>query len=100
MPLQTSPEAPSRKIRIEQRLTALFSPQRLEVIDESAAHAGHAGAVGGESHFRVRMVAAQFAEKTRIARHRMIHDALAPIFADGLHALAIEAAAPGEPARW
>jgi BolA family transcriptional regulator, general stress-responsive regulator len=91
----------SMKRLIETTLTAALQPERLAVIDESAAHAGHAGhREGGESHFRVRVVSAAFAGRSRIERHRAVNTALAPAFAAGVHALAIEAAAPGEPVRW
>jgi len=92
--------APLRTL-IESRLRAGLNPERLEVIDESAAHAGHAGhRAGGESHFRVRIVADTFAGRSRVERHRRIHEVLSEAFAQGVHALAIEAAAPGEPVRW
>jgi len=86
---------------IEQSLKQALSPDRLIILDESAAHAGHAGhREGGESHYRVRIVAAAFAGRNRVDRHRLINEALKPAFAKGVHALAIEAAAPGEPVRW
>lgn len=88
------------KALIEDRLTAAFAPERLEVIDESAAHAGHAGhRPGGESHFRVRIIADGFVGVGRVDRHRRVNQALAEAFARGLHALAIEASAPGEAVR-
>jgi len=86
---------------IETSLRAALQPERLVVLDESAAHAGHAGhREGGESHFRIRVVSASFAGRNRVDRHRMVNDALKPAFARGVHALAIEASAPGEPTRW
>jgi len=94
---------------IEARLTAALAPQRLAVINESHLHAGHhhveAGQDAqfdgaGETHFRVRVVSGMFAGKGRLARHRMVNELLAGELAAGLHALAIEAAAPGEPTRW
>ncbi|MCL7464416.1 BolA family protein [Phaeovulum sp. NW3] len=70
---------------------AQFQPDRLEVIDESARHAGHAGArPEGESHFRVRIAAAAFAPMSRLARHRAIHAALGPELLARIHALALE----------
>lgn len=70
---------------------AKFQPDRLEVIDESALHAGHAGArPEGESHFRVRIAAAAFAPMSRLARHRAIHAALGPELIARIHALALE----------
>lgn len=82
---------------IVETLTGDFAPAGLSVLDESGQHAGHSGArPGGETHFRVEVVAAAFAGKTRIERHRMINRSLAPAFARGLHALAIRARAPDE----
>lgn len=85
------------------KLTAAFVPERLEVINESHLHAGHQGGAmdgTGETHFRVRIVSDAFAGKMRIKRHQAINDTLADEFANGLHALAIEVAAPGEATRW
>jgi BolA protein len=82
---------------IEEKLTKAFSPERVAVIDESHKHKGHAGwRPGGETHFRVSIVAAAFVGKSRLDRHRMINQALAAELAGGVHALAIEASAPGE----
>lgn len=74
------------------RLTELLAPTRLEVLDESTAHAGHAGADGSGSgtHFRVRIASPLFAGKTPVARHRLVYDALHDYIERGLHALAIE----------
>lgn len=83
--------------RITDSLTAAFRPARLQVVDESHQHEGHAGhRPGGETHFRVYIVAEGFRGKSRLERHRMINAALAAELADGVHALAIHAAAPGE----
>lgn len=81
---------------IEARLHDLLSPQPLEVIDESAAHAGHAGSngLGWGTHFRVRLHCEAFVGKSRVAQHRVVYDALQPFIDAGLHALAIEVAAP------
>jgi BolA protein len=82
---------------IIEKLAKAFAPQRLEVIDESAQHAGHAGhRPGGETHFRIRIVAEAFRGKSRLDRHRMINALLAAELAGGVHALAIHASAPGE----
>lgn len=77
---------------LRQRLSELLSPTQLEVIDESAAHAGHVGAddTGFGTHFRVRIAAPSFAGKSRVVRHRLVYDALQDFIARGLHALAIE----------
>ncbi len=87
---------------IEDRLTAAFAPERLVVIDESHHHAGHQPGFdgSGESHLRVRIVAKAFAGLSRVARHRAINELVKPELDAGLHALAVEAAAPGEPTRW
>jgi BolA protein len=80
---------------LESKLYAAFAPISLEVIDESSQHQGHAGAgPDGESHFRVRIVAAAFKGKSRVEQHRMINQVLAPELKERVHALAIEAAAP------
>ena len=80
---------------IIQALTARLAPSELEVVDDSAAHAGHAGAKDG-SHFNVRIVSAGFAGLPRISRHRLVYDALRPWMAEGIHALAIDARTPDE----
>jgi len=88
-------ELTGRKARIRASLTTRFAPIALEVIDESEKHNGHAGArPEGETHFRVRITAAEFVSLTRVARHRAVTDALAAEFASGLHALSIDAQAP------
>ena len=82
---------------ISRKLTEAFAPQSLKVEDESHRHEGHAGhRPGGQTHFRVYIVAEAFKGKTRIARHRMINEILSSELAGGVHALAIHAAAPGE----
>lgn len=92
----------SVKSRIETRLTEAFSPERLVVIDESQHHAGHQPDITGtgETHMRVRIVSSAFTGMTRLARHRAVNDLLKPELDAGLHALAIEPAAPGEATRW
>jgi BolA protein len=82
---------------ITKKLTEAFTPQSLKVEDESHQHAGHAGhREGGQTHYRVYIVAEAFKGKTRIERHRMINATLSDELAAGVHALAIHAAAPGE----
>ncbi|HRK37474.1 MAG TPA: BolA family protein [Burkholderiaceae bacterium] len=73
-------------------LEAALAPTHLQVLDESAAHAGHAGAngLGYGTHFRVRIGSARFAGLSRVAAHRLVYDALRPYIDAGLHALAIE----------
>ena len=86
--------------RIRTLLTGGLAPLLLEVEDESHQHAGHAGASaradGGITHLRVRVVADMFTGKSRVERHRMVNTVLAGEMAGGLHALAIDAKAPGE----
>lgn len=90
-------ETTGMRARIEEKLAAAFAPASLTVVDESDHHAGHAGArAGGETHFRVTVVADAFAGKSRLERHRMVNAALAAELADRVHALAIHAKAPGE----
>lgn len=78
--------------QMTQRLQAVLQPTALEVIDESAAHAGHAGAngTGFGTHFRVRIASPFFTGKTRVACHRLVYDALQDFIAQGVHAIAIE----------
>lgn len=87
---------PATAPQLEARLRAALQPVVLQVLDESAAHAGHSGAnaEGFGSHFRVRICAAAFAGKTRIQRHRLVYDALRDFTDAGLHALAIEIIEP------
>jgi len=77
---------------LRQRLAELLQPTLLEVVDESGAHAGHAGAdgTGYGTHFRVRIASPLFAGRSRLARHRLVYDALRDFVDHGLHALAIE----------
>ncbi len=74
------------------RLRIALQPTALEVTDESAAHAGHAGAngTGYGTHFRVRIASPLFTGQTRVARHRLVYDALQEFIAQGVHAIAIE----------
>lgn len=94
---------------LEDKLTKAFSPERLAVINESHLHAGHhhveAGHEAvfdgtGETHFRVRLVSPAFTGMSRVDRHRAVNRLLADELKAGLHALAIEPSAPGEPTRW
>ena len=90
------PPAPDRKSRIEAALAAL-SPTLLAVTDLSERHRGHAGwREGGETHYAVEMVSAAFEGKSRLARQRLVMDALKAEFESGLHALSVTARAPGE----
>ncbi|RQZ17787.1 BolA family transcriptional regulator [Burkholderia sp. Bp9031] len=91
--LNASPD--ERIALIEARLTASLAPLSLTVRDDSAQHAGHAGAAAG-GHFTVTIVSAAFAGKPRVARHRLVYDALADAMQRGIHALAIVAYTPEE----
>ena len=87
----------STKQTLTEKLTKAFAPRSLDIEDESHKHAGHAGhRPGGETHFRVHIVAEAFHGKSRIERHRMINQALAAELSGGVHALAIHANAPDE----
>ena len=83
---------PVHTAAIEQQLVARLQPTHLEVIDESADHAGHTGAnaEGFGTHFRVRIASPAFAGKTRVAKHRLVYDAMQNFIDAGLHALAID----------
>lgn len=80
---------------MHQRLTAALAPCEVQVQDDSHLHAGHAGAREGR-HFTVRIRSERFAGLSRLGRHRLVYDALGPLAAQGVHALAIVAQAPGE----
>lgn len=81
---------------IRRRLESL-APLQLDLQDESAKHAGHAGAApGGDTHWKLTIVSAAFAGQRTVARHRMIYQALGELMQDPIHALSISARAPGE----
>ncbi len=83
--------------RIEKKLTEALAPDSVKVVDESHQHEGHAGhRPGGQTHFRVYIVAKAFAGKTRVDRHRMVNAILSDELKGGVHALVIHAQAPGE----
>ena len=81
---------------IEAALQAALQPQQLAVQDDSHLHAGHAGAREGR-HFSLRIVSERFNGLSRVARHRLVYDSLHDLIPRGIHALAIDARAPGEP---
>lgn len=86
--------------RIREKLMVALEPTRLDVVNESHLHAGHLNSPNsGQSHFSVLVVAAAFAGKSRLQRHRIVNEALAAELQDGVHALAVKAYAPGEDAR-
>lgn len=90
--MSTSTTPPVHSAAIEQQLIAKLQPTKLQVIDESADHAGHMGAnaEGFGTHFRVRIASPAFAGKTRVAKHRLVYDAMQNFIDQGLHALAID----------
>src|SRR6202012_3202732 len=86
----TADQTPIRADRIHAALTRAFSPELLQVADDSAHHAGHAGAQpGGQTHYSVLLVSAAFAGMPRVARSRAVHAVLKREFAEGMHALAL-----------
>jgi BolA family transcriptional regulator, general stress-responsive regulator len=84
----------SRAQRLRERLQNRFAPVQLNVEDESHLHEGHAGAAGGQSHFRVRIVSETFRGISSVARHRLVYAAVDDLLKSDIHALAIEALPP------
>jgi BolA protein len=87
--------------QIEAKLKAALNPLRLEIVDESARHAGHAGVrghahEGGETHFRVMIVSPLFEGRSRVARQRLVYEALSQELASGVHAIAMTTLTPAE----
>ncbi len=82
--------------QLRSALEQAFSPARLEIIDDSAAHAGHPGSRGG-GHYRVTLVAEAFRGRSPLERHRLVYAAVAPLLAGAVHALNIVARTPDEP---
>jgi BolA protein len=83
--------------RIREKLIVALEPTRLDVINESELHAGHRSSPGtGESHFKVIIVSPRFTGLSRLARHRLVNEAIADELKGGIHALALAAFAPGE----
>lgn len=80
---------------LRERLAGL-KPLSLELIDDSAKHAGHAGARSGGGHYRLRVVSEEFAGKSTLIRHRMIYDALGELMRSRIHALSIQSLTPEE----
>jgi len=80
---------------IKERLASL-EPETIDVQDDSASHAGHAGASSGGGHYELTIVSARFAGRPRVERHRMVYAALAPLMQQKIHALALRTFAPGE----
>jgi intracellular septation protein len=90
-----TPAAPGNRLqRLRERLESRFAPAQLSIEDESQSHAGHAGAAGGMSHFRIRIVAEAFRGMPALARHRLVYAAVDDLLKSDIHALAIEALSP------
>ncbi len=81
---------------IKTRLTDALNPQKIEIADNSQAHAGHAGAQSGGGHYHVRIVAEAFTGKSLVQRHQLIYKALGDLMKQDIHALGIEAFTPSE----
>ena len=94
-PSLPSPAA-ARAARIRELLNAALAPSLLELTDESALHAGHAGAASGGSHFRVKIVSPRFEGQRLVMRHRLVYDSVHEMMHTEIHALAITALAPSE----
>ena len=86
--------AAGREQRLRGRLESHFAPTLLVIEDESHLHAGHAGAAGGHSHFRITIVAEAFRGVSPLARHRLVYAAVGDLLETDIHALAIEASPP------
>ena len=86
----------NRSTMIRERLTRELDPLELEIVDESAKHAGHAGAASGGGHFIVTIVSPAFENKTLIQRHRLVYNAVGDIMHSEIHALSIQAKTPQE----
>lgn len=89
----------SMATRMERRLTEALAPERLKIVDDSHRHAGHSGwREGGETHFRVEIVSAAFEGQSRVARQRLVYDALKAELANRVHALQLRTLTPAEAA--
>jgi BolA protein len=89
----------TRVERIRDALASAFAPQSLDVVDDSARHAGHAGARDGRGHFNVDIVSVAFDGQSSIARHRAVYAALGEMMTTDIHALSIRARTPEEAAQ-
>jgi len=85
-----------RAERLEARLRAQFAPTELEIVDDSHRHAGHAGAADGRGHFSVSVVSERFRGLPTVRRHRLVYEAVGDMMTTDIHALSIQAFAPGE----
>lgn len=81
---------------IRSRLEEAFAPEAIDIVDDSHRHAGHAGSADGRGHFRVTIVAEKFRGASRVARHRMVYDALGSLMKTDIHALQVDARTPDQ----
>lgn len=86
----------TRLERLTDRLNQAFTPDDLDVVDDSHHHAGHSGAADGRSHFTVLVVSSRFAGLGTLKRHRLVYEAVGDMMTTDIHALSIQAIAPGE----
>jgi BolA protein len=86
----------SRIERLRGRITGALQPAQLDIVDNSRHHAGHAGAADGRGHFSVLVVSEHFAGLNTLRRHRLVYDAVGDLMLTDIHALSIQAFAPGE----
>jgi BolA protein len=86
----------TRLVRLTERLRAALEPDQLEVVDDSHQHAGHAGAADGRGHFTVLVVSKRFAGLSTLRRHRLVYESVGDMMTTDIHALSIQALAPGE----
>jgi BolA family transcriptional regulator, general stress-responsive regulator len=86
----------TRLERLADRLQRAFEPEHLKVVDDSRRHAGHAGAADGRGHFTVLITSPKFAELGTLKRHRLVYEAVGDLMTTDIHALSIQALAPGE----
>lgn len=81
---------------IRDRISQSLAPEKIEIIDESGKHAGHAGAAGGGGHFAVKVISTRFARLSTLERHRMVYQAVNDLMPGEIHALSIQALTPEE----
>jgi BolA family transcriptional regulator, general stress-responsive regulator len=87
---------PVTTVQTIEHLLAGLEPESIELIDDSARHAGHAGARAGGGHYELTVVSPRFEGKSRLERHRMVYAALGPLMQREIHALALRTYTPGE----
>jgi BolA family transcriptional regulator, general stress-responsive regulator len=92
----TIPSPSDRAERLEARLRTALQPAEIVIVDDSHLHAGHAGAAGGHGHFTVQLVSERFRGLPVVRRHRLVYEAVGDMMVTDIHALSIQALAPGE----